>query len=136
MAPSGSRPNQSSHPIARGAREGQRRPYTRHGLHAVRAKVKVAGLSALDRRTVAARALVEWRKDLIDDLGGDSAISAQQRALVEVATRTRLYVDHLDAFLMSQRSLVNGKRKAVLPVLRERQSLADSLSRILTQLGL
>jgi hypothetical protein len=113
-----------------------RRPYTRHGLHAIKAKVKVAGLAAIDGRTAAAQALLEWRRDLVADLGGDAVISAQQRALVELATRTRLYVDHLDAFLMAQRSLVHAKRKAVLPVLRERQALADSLARILSLLGL
>jgi hypothetical protein len=112
------------------------RPYTRHGLHAIKAKVKVAGLAAIDGRTVAARALLDWRKELIADLGGGGAVSAQQMALVEAASRTRLYLDHLDCFLMSQRSLVNAKRKAVLPVLRERQTLADSLTRILTTLGL
>ncbi len=114
----------------------ERRPYNRHGLHALRAKVKVAGLAAIDGRTVAARALLDWRSDLITDLGGEAAVSAQQRALVEVVTRTRLYIDHLDAFLMEQRSLVNAKRKAVLRVLRERQTLADSLARLLGQLGL
>src|SRR5262245_13810963 len=113
-----------------------RRAYTRHGLHAVRARVKVAGLAAIDRRTASARALVEWRTALITDLGGPETISAQQHALVEIATRTRLYIDHLDAFLLTQRSLVNAKRKAALPLLRERQALVDSLARILGQLGL
>ena len=37
---------------------------------------------------------------------------------------------------MEQESLVNRKRKSVLPVLRERQQLVDSLARILGQLGL
>ena len=55
---------------------------------------------------------------------------------MEIGTRTRLYVEHLGFFLMEQESLVNKKRKAVLPVLRERQQLVDSLSRILGQLGL
>ena len=109
---------------------------SRHGLNALMARVKVRGLAAIDGRTVAARALLDWRTDLVADLGGEAAISAQQRALVEVATRSKLYVDHLDAFLMEQRSLVNARRKAVLPVLRERQTLADSLARILGQLGL
>ena len=112
------------------------RPYSRHGFHALKARVKVAGLAALDGRTTAAQGLLEWRRDLIADLGGDAVISAQQRALVEVATRTRLYVDHLDVFLMQQPSLVHTKHKAVLPVLKERQALADSLARLLGQLGL
>jgi hypothetical protein len=93
-------------------------------------------LVTLDRRSVAARALLEWRSELIAALGGIEHVSPQQIALVELATRTRLYVDHLDAFLMEQRSLVNAKRKTVLPVLRERQQLADSLARLLIQLGL
>ena len=113
-----------------------RRPYSRHGLNALMVRVKVRGLAAIDGRTVAARALLDWRSDLVADLGGEAAVSAQQRALVEVVTRTRLYIDHLDAFLLEQRSLVNAKRKAVLPVLRERQTLADSLARLLSLLGL
>jgi hypothetical protein len=62
--------------------------------------VKVRGLQAIDRRTSAARALLGWRKDLLDDLGGETAVSAQQMALVEAAVRTRLYVDHVDAWIM------------------------------------
>ena len=57
-------------------------------------------------------------------------------ALVDMAVRTRLYVDSLDAWIMEQQTLVNRKKKSVLPVLRERQQLVDSLARILGQLGL
>jgi hypothetical protein len=96
----------------------------------------VEGLASLDRRSVAVRALLDWRAELVSALGGEDTVTLQQTALVDLATRTRLYVDHLDAFLMAQRSLVNAKKKTVLPVLRERQQLADSLARLLTQLGL
>ena len=113
-----------------------RRDYSRHRLNALKARVNVRGLQAIDRRTAAARALLAWRDELIDDLGGASAISAQQRALVELATRTKLYVDSLDAWLMEQRSLVNARKRAVLPVVRERTQLADSLARNLLALGL
>lgn len=112
------------------------RPYSRHGLHALMARVKVRGLQAIDRRTAAGRALVAWRRELLEDLGGEAAASTQQRAIVDLAVRTRLYVDSLDAWLMEQPSLVLARRKAVLPVLRERQALADSLARLLGQLGL
>jgi len=112
-----------------------RRPYSRTGLSALKAKVKIRGLTAIDQRTVAARGLLDWRGDLIEDLGGPGHVSAAQLALVDVATRTRLYLDHLDAFLMEQNSLINKKRRSVFPVVRERQQLADSLARILAQLG-
>ena len=112
------------------------RGYSRHGLNALKARVKVRGLMAIDRRTAAARALLAWRDELLADLGGREAVSAQQMALVEVATRTKLYVDSLDTWLMEQSSLVNARKRAVLPVLRERTQLADALARYLVQLGL
>ena len=59
-------------------------------------------LASLDRRSVAARGLLEWRAELIAVLGGEDVVTPQQEALVELVTRTRLYVDHLDPFLMAQ----------------------------------
>jgi hypothetical protein len=112
------------------------RPYARTGLNALKARVKIRGLDAIDKRTAAGRALVEWRRELIADLGGEAAVSAQQRAIADLVVRTKLYVDSLDAWLMAQPSLVLARKRAVLPVLVERQRLADSLARMLAQLGL
>jgi len=114
----------------------ERRPYSRHGLNALKARVKVRGLAAIDTRTVAARELLDWRQELLADLGGEDAVSAQQKALVDMAVRTRLYINHADAFLLEQHSLVNGKRRSLIPLVKERQALVDSLVRILGQLGL
>ena len=113
-----------------------RRDYSRHGLNVLKAKVKVRGLGAIDRRTAAARALLGWRQELIADLGGPEAVSAQQMAIVELCARARLYVDSLDAWLFEQPTLISKRRKAVLPVLRERTQIADSLAKYLGQLGL
>ena len=112
------------------------RTRSRHGLNALKAQVKVRGLQTIDRRTVAARGLLEWRSELLADLGGQASISAQQMALVELAVRTRLYIDHADAYLLEQQSLVNARKRSLIPLLRERQTLVDSLVRILGQLGL
>jgi len=112
------------------------RSYSRHGLNALKARVKVRGLTAIDKRTAAAQALLAWRRELVADLGGEEAVSAQQRALVELAVRTRLYVDSLDAWIMEQPSLVNARKRSVHPVLLQRQQLADALARYMTQLGL
>jgi hypothetical protein len=108
-------------------------------LNALKARVKVKGLAAIDQRTVAARHLLDWRRDLLDDLGGDPAISAAQRTLVDVAIRTRLYLDHVDAFLMEQPTLVvrrKRNRHHLMPLVEQRLRLADSLARVLGQLGL
>lgn len=116
---------------------GAKRPrtYTRHGLHALKARVMVRGLAAIDQRTAAAQHLLSWRRELLEDLGGEPAVSAAQRALVAVAVRTRLYLDHVDAVLMARESLVVRGRR-LLPLVEQRQKLADGLARILGQLGL
>ena len=66
------------------------RTYSRHGLNALKVQVKVRGLQAIDKRTAAAQSLLAWRNELLTDLGGEESVSAQQIALVEMATRTRL----------------------------------------------
>ena len=112
-----------------------RRSYTRHGLNSAMARVKLRGLRAIDRRTLAARAVLDWRAELLADLGGETEVSAAQLALIEVATRTRLFIDHCDAALLERKSLlVRGRR--LLPLVEQRQRLADSLARLLGQLGL
>jgi hypothetical protein len=123
--------------ITDSSRGGPVRPRT--GLNALKAQVKVRGLAVLDRRTLAARHLLDWRAELLDDLGGEAATSAAQRALVEVATRTKLYLDHVDAVLMAQDSLIvkrTRRRHHLMPLVEQRQRIADSLVRTLTQLGL
>jgi hypothetical protein len=117
------------------SRKGSR-SYSRHGLNALKARVKVRGLTSIDMRTAAAQALLAWRRELIADLGGEEAVSAQERTLVELAVRTRLYVDSLDAWIIAQPSLVNARKRSVQPVVLQRQQLADALARYMNQLGL
>ena len=107
-----------------------------HGLTTLKRAVNGIGNRAklIDKRTVTGRALAKWRNDLIADLGGD--ISTQQSALVDLAVKSKLILDSIDAWLLIQPSLVNARKKSLLPVVRERQALADGLARYLAQLGL
>jgi hypothetical protein len=109
---------------------------SRHGLGALKARVSLKGLSAIDARTVAARSLIAWRSELLRDLGGEESISAQRLTLVDMAVRARLFLDHLDSYLLAQSSLINRRSKRIIAALRERQQLADGLARVLGQLGL
>lgn len=120
-----------------GAPTGPARPRT--GLRALKAAVRVRGLAAIDRRTAPARALIEWHTDLLADLGGTETVSAAQRALIEDAVRTRLFLDHVDAFLLERSSLIVKRRRQrdrVMPLVIERTRLADHLMQVLTRLGL
>ena len=106
------------------------------GLRALKTLVEMRGLRAIDQRTLAGRALVEWKEALVNALGGPDQISPQRAALIDLIVRTRLYVDCVDRFLLSQESIVDKRKRSVLPAVRERQTLCDSLARLLGQLGL
>jgi hypothetical protein len=112
-----------------------RRTYTRHGLNALMARVKLRGFRAIDRRMVAARRALAWRAELLEDLGGEAAVSAAQLALVEIATRSKIFLDHTDSVLMARETIVIRGRR-LLPLVEQRQKLADGLLRALLALGL
>jgi hypothetical protein len=58
------------------------------------------------------------RDELIGDLGGDTAISTQRRALVDLVVRRKLMLDSIDAWLLKRPSLVNVRKRSLLPVVR------------------
>jgi hypothetical protein len=105
-------------------------------MPALKSKILMYGLSAIDRRTAPARALVEWKTGIVNDLGGPEAISAQQATLVELACRTKLMLEHIDSFILGQTTMIDAERKSLIPVVRERGTLANSLVYLLAQLGL
>src|SRR5207249_7067418 len=73
--------------------------YQKHGVHTLRKAVQTLGSRALPPRSTAlGRALHEWRASLIADLGGEEAVSTQQLALVDLAVRTKLLADSVDAY--------------------------------------
>lgn len=120
---------------AGGAPKGNGNAY-KHGLYTMKRAVIERGLAAIDGRSAVGRALSQWRADLIRDLGGQDTISTQQEALVDLAVKSKLLLDSVDVWLLQQPSLVNKRKKSLLPVVRERQQLADGLARYLGQLGL
>ena len=111
------------------------RPAT-HGLTALKRAVRIHGSRAIDGRTSLGRALAAWRAQLIADLGGNDSLSTQEAALVDLAVRTKLILDSVDDWTLQQHSLVNGRKRTLLPVVRERTQLADALARYLAMLGL
>jgi hypothetical protein len=115
-------------------RAAKQRRY-RHGLATLKAGVSKLGSRAIDGRYRVGHALTQWRRELIADLGGEDNISTQQRTLIELASTSRLLLASIDAWLLTQPSLFT-RNKTLLPVIRERQLIADGLARYLAQLGL
>ena len=116
------------------SKQNGRRDYQKHGLYSMKKALMRLGSKAIDRRYAVGKALGKWRADLIQDLGGD--VSTQQDTLVDLCVKSKLILDSIDAWLLFQPSLVNARKKSLLPVVKERQALADGLSRYLAMLGL
>jgi hypothetical protein len=107
---------------------------TQHGLYAMRRTLSALTISRLDGRSAVAIAVKRFREDLITDLGGDP--SRAQRTIIESTAKTWLLLSSIDDWLQRQPSIVNAKKRTLLPVVMQRQALADSLLRHLTALGL
>jgi hypothetical protein len=116
-----------------GARKGSQHALT-HGLTTLKRAVNGLGNRLIDRRTATGKALAKWRADLIHDLGGD--VSTQQSAIIDLAVKSKLLLDSIDVWLLTQPSLINMRKRSLLPVVVQRQQLADGLVRYLTTLGL
>ena len=63
-------------------------------------------------------------------------MSTQRSAIVDLAVKSKLLLDSIDVWLLTQPTLINKRKKSLLPVVRERQQLADGLAKYLAMLGL
>lgn len=109
---------------------------SRHGLTRAMVRIKLDGMGAIDKRMAAGRDLLQWKNDLLAALGGSENVTPQKMALVDLACRTKALLDHADAYLLTQRSIINRRKKAFLPIVAQRQTLVGSLSSLLGQIGL
>ena len=75
-----------------------------HGLNTIKYKVKVRGLQAIDRQTLAARALLSRQTAVVADLAGEVNLGTQKKSIAEKATNYRLYGEHLDVYLKKTRA--------------------------------
>ena len=107
-----------------------------HGLHTMRKAIATLGGRLISRRTRVGRQLHAWRAALADDLGGFDALSTQQRALLDEAVKLKLMLDAVDAWVLTQPSLVNKAKRSLYPIVRERLALVGQLQSLLRDLGL
>ncbi len=113
-------------------------PHQSHGLNALKKTLKQVGE---DHNWMAnlgevGKELQDWQAALIHDLGGEANLSAMQRSVVELATRTHLLLSSIDRWLLEQPSLIHKSKRQLFPVVLQRQQLADALARYMNQLGL
>jgi hypothetical protein len=114
---------------------GTRRSYQEHGLTSlIRARYK-ANAGKLDGRYWADRALNQYRADLVSSLGGADNLSIQEMTIIELCAKDKLIVDSIDAYLLTV-GLFSKRKKSAFPLLIQRQTIADGLTRRLLALGL
>ena len=111
------------------------REYRKTGLFTLKRALIDLGSRAIDGRSSVGVALRKWKADLIQDLGGADLISTQQETLIELAVRSKIMLDSIAAWLLTQPTLINARKRTLLPVVLQRQTLADGLARYLSQLG-
>jgi hypothetical protein len=87
----------------------------------------------LDGRSAVAVAVRNWKADVRRDLGSD--LTRAQETVLEAAAQAWVILSSLDDWIARQPSLVTRKRQ-LLPVVRDRMQVADSLARQLERLGL
>lgn len=112
------------------------KPRTKRAVKAQLNRIRLEGTRSLDRRTHGVKDLLGWQTELVAALGGRANISPQESALIESAMTTKAILNHLDSYVLSLPSLVNRRKRCVFGIVAQRQAVADSLRKILAQLGL
>lgn len=118
---------------ARGAQPGNSNA-RKHGLSTLQRRLSDAGLAKVDGRSALARARADWMNEVRTARGGD--LSPSEEALLEAASVTWVLLSSVDAWLLEQPSLVNRRRRELLPVVQQRASLVRNLRELLGDIGL
>ena len=95
------------------------------------------GSRAIDGRTSAAKALAAWREEIMEDLGGEEAVTAMQMTLIDEAAKVKLLLHGVDVWLLGlNRPPVDKRERKMWRVVRDTMPLRNSLIQIMTALGL
>jgi hypothetical protein len=80
--------------------------------------------------------MTAWRTDYINDLGGPETVSTAALTVLDKASTTDMLIRSIDAWIVNQPTIVNRRKRALFPIIMQRQTLVDSLARLLSMLGL
>ena len=110
----------------------------KHGLHKRIRNIKRRGLEAIDARTLEGRDALTFRENALADLGGKD-ISTTKKAVLDVAVGERFIWRSGWAFIMrdgGEKSIINKRKRAFYPIIKDVLAVGDSLTRHLKELGL
>jgi hypothetical protein len=108
----------------------------KHGHYSRKAALMQIGFDGIDKRTAAGRELALRREAIYMDLGGKVTVSQIKSDLVERYMRLCILIDSLDSWLFAQPTLINKRKRTLLPIVRERAQLEDTALRLANAIGL
>jgi hypothetical protein len=114
----------------------QPRSYTRHGYHALKRRVMMAGTDAIDRRSAGGRELRSWIENQVIHLGGKNEITHPEFTLVKRASVLEVLIRQAEGDLLSRGILIGRRRRQVHPLLPEYRAMIREQREVLTLLGL
>jgi hypothetical protein len=115
-------------------RQERARPYRKSGFHGLERALTKGGLSALDGRSAAARAVGRWKAAVEADLGD---LSTAERTLLDAAAGDVALLAVADSWLREHaETVINRRRKTFAPLVAERLRVASHLADLLRTLGL
>lgn len=107
-----------------------------HGHYVRKTALLALGFDGIDRRTHHGKEFASRREAVFVDLGGRESLSQIQHDLIERYMRMCVLIDSLDSWLFAQKSIVNKRKKCLIPIVRERAALEDTALRLASALGL
>ena len=109
-------------------------PRDKYGYRKMRRALSVPTTKRLDGRSAVAVGVRMLKDDIRRDRGGD--LSRAEEVILESAARAWVILSSLDDYIARQSTLVNARKKTVLPVIHTRMQVAEGLARNLDRLGL
>lgn len=110
---------------------------TTHGLGVLKRAVKELGARALDGRTTLAKELQAEQEELTQALGGESEVSPQERAIIQMIAQKRIRRRIAAQWaLLNPDKLFDRRKRSFAPLALQLEQLEESEARLLEKLGL
>lgn len=124
-----------SYPLGAKTPRPKAKPYNRPRGPVLRKALQRLTTRKLDQRSEVARELRQFRRDVIEDLGGEEMVSRAKAELIEVAARTKVLLDTIDDWVFRQPTIMT-RQGELKTIVQQRNTYVETLRRVLREIGL
>jgi hypothetical protein len=120
----------------RGAPVGNKNAET-HGYYRRKVKLEPVSFKDLNFSSSGGEQLRKRFIELLNHCGGERLVSAVRRRIIERIVFTEYQLDCLDLYLVKLGPrIVNRRKRTLIPIVRERDALVSTLTKLYEQIGL